>query len=290
MTGIRCSAAGRYYSEGNVTMIDKESELYEYLRKLGRTAVAFSGGVDSTYLLHSAAAALGTENVLAVMTEAQCVPRHESAEALDIARKEGVRLRICSLDQLGIPGFAENPEDRCYICKRALFELMKDAAKSEGFSVICDGTNASDTGDFRPGMRALEELSVISPLKDLGFTKDDIRFYSRQHGLATWEKASFACLASRFPTGERITDEKLRMVEKGEDFLRKAGFTQYRVRIIEGGGGYSASIELLPEEFDIYRKNERGINAALAEAGFSETRLDPDGYRTGKMNEKTKTG
>ncbi|MGI6204426.1 MAG: ATP-dependent sacrificial sulfur transferase LarE [Anaerovoracaceae bacterium] len=275
-------------------MIDKEKELFEYLKKLGRVAVAFSGGVDSTYLLYSAAAALGEENVLAVMTEAQCVPRHESAEAIKLARDSGVRLRVCRLDQLSIPGFAENPEDRCYICKHALFETMIGIAKEEGFGAMCDGTNLSDEGDFRPGMRALAELSVVSPLKECGFTKDDIRFYSRLHGLPTWDKASFACLASRFPTGERITDDKLLMVEKGEDLLRRTGFTQYRVRIIErggdGAGRYAASIELLPEEFDLYRRHEKEITDFLTEAGFAEISLDPDGYCTGKMNEKTKTG
>ncbi|MCI2062231.1 MAG: ATP-dependent sacrificial sulfur transferase LarE [Eubacteriaceae bacterium] len=260
-------------------------KLEKYLSGLGRLAIAFSGGVDSTFLLSAACRILGKENVLAITARAECVPVHESAEADEFCASLGIKQLVLELRQLEIEGFPENSADRCYICKRSLFTEMTAAAVREGFAHLADGTNASDTGDFRPGLRALAELGILSPLKDCGITKDDIRAMSRELGLPTWNKPSFACLASRFPYGERITAQKLDIVEKAENILRALGFEQYRVRIHEAGScGFTASVEVMPKQFGLYGEHRGEIEDGFSALGFARTDLDPEGYRTGSLN------
>jgi len=264
-------------------MINEKLDIY--IKELGKAAIAFSGGVDSTFLLSAACRILGRDNVLAITAEAECVPAHESLEADEFCASLGIRQIVLDLKQLEIDGFAENNEDRCYICKRSLFTAMIRAAAEEGFDHLADGTNASDTGDFRPGMRALTELGILSPLKDCGISKDDIRAMSKELGLPTWNKPSFACLASRFPYGERITAQKLDIVEKAENILRGIGFIQYRVRIYEAGTcGFTASIEVMPDQFGLYREHRSEIENGFSAIGFARADLDPQGYRTGSLN------
>ena len=248
-------------------------------------AVAFSGGVDSSFLLKAAKTALG-DKAVAITLDSDFFPEREKSEAADMCRKEGIRqivIKVCFRD---IERFPDNPPDRCYYCKRHMFSLIKGKAVEEGFPRVMEGSNVDDKGDYRPGERALAELEIESPLRKAGLTKDDIRALSRDMGLDTWSKPSFACLASRFEYDLPITAEKLRMVEKAEDFLMKAGFEQVRVRV----HGDKARIEVLPE--DIYRLSEDNMREKTTEyltrLGFSSVAIDPRGYRMGSMNESLK--
>ena len=190
---------------------------------------------------------------------------------------------MCDVDGDSIQGFRENPKDKCYICKKALFTNIIGVAREHGIQYVIDGSNKDDMGDYRPGMRALAELGIKSPLKELGFTKQDIRDCSRQLELPTWDKPSFACLASRFPYGERITDEKLAMVERAEDLLSKLGFKQFRCRI----HGNMARIEIMPDDFAaVMREDVRNtIVQEYKSYGFTYVTLDLQGFRSGSMNE-----
>ncbi len=261
--------------------IRKEEKLKELLRKEGAIAVAFSGGVDSTYLLHVAHEVLG-ENVLAVTVRSVLFPQGESEEATAFCREEGIRQITPVFEPLKVDGFAQNPPDRCYLCKRELFAMILRVASEAGFATVADGSNADDPGDYRPGMRAIKELGVRSPLKAVGLTKAEIRELSGARGLATQNKPSYACLASRFPYGETIEEETLSMVEHGEAFLRSLGFTQLRVRI---HGGTLARIEVLPAELPLLMEHREAIDTELARIGFSYSAMDLRGYRTGSMNE-----
>ena len=252
------------------------------LRELGSLAVAFSGGVDSTFLLEAAHQVLG-DRVIAVTAVPAFVPRREQREAADFCRERGIRQIVVSPDRLRLDAAMQNPPDRCYLCKREIFRNILDVAHECGIAFVAEGSNVDDTGDYRPGMRAIRELGVLSPLLDAGLNKQEIRLLSRQLDLPTWAKPSFACLASRFVYGEAITDEKLRAVEQAEDLLLGLGFTQMRVRV----HGPLARIELLPEDLPrLTAPDLRGkIVSALREYGFSYVTLDLQGYRTGSMNE-----
>lgn len=260
---------------------DKKARLEEYLAGLGSLAVAFSSGVDSTFLLKAAHSVLG-DNVCAVTAVTAAMPRREIDEARAFCEKEGVRLIEAPVDVFAIEEFRSNPPERCYYCKRALFENIIKAAKENGFRHIAEGSNTDDGGDYRPGIRALQELSVLSPLKEAGLTKAEIRELSRELQLGTWDKPSFACLATRIAYGERITPEKLRMIEKAEDKLFQLGFAQFRVRT----HGELARIEL--PAADIERLAEAGMRAEvggyLRSLGFRYVSLDLEGYSTGSMN------
>lgn len=256
-------------------------QLKDRIASAGRAAVAFSGGVDSVFLLYAAREALG-EQVLALTVSLRAVPRRELGEAEAFCRQQGIRHRIESVDEFSIPGFADNPPDRCYLCKKTLFRRMLAAAEEEGFAVLMEGSNLDDQGDYRPGLRALQELRVESPLKESGFTKAQIREMSRRLGLFAWDKPSMACLASRFAYGERITPEKMERVEQAEEYLAMLGFGQRRVRM----HGNLARIELLSEELPVMMEDGRyrQVQERLSELGFSYVTLDLKGFESGSMN------
>jgi uncharacterized protein len=262
---------------------EKKDKLEQTFRDIGDVLVAFSGGVDSTFLLKMAVDTLGAEKVLAVTARSSTYPATELEEARRAAKAFGVLHKEIDSEELDIEQFAENPPDRCYYCKKELFGKLVEIARREGYGAVADGTNADDAFDHRPGRKAARELEIRSPLLEAGLTKDDIRSLSKQMGLSTWDKGSFACLASRFPYGDRITEKKLEQVGLAEDVLREAGFGQFRVR----HHGTVARIEVAPDE--ISRLHDavlaRQIVGALKKLGYKYVTLDLEGYRTGSMNE-----
>ena len=260
---------------------EKLQLLQEELRRLGSVLVAFSGGMDSTFLLQVAHLTLG-EKALALTARSGVVPQRDLQEAEAFCAKYGIRQLYFDFDELAVPGFAENPPDRCYICKKTLFSNFLRIAKEHG-AVLCEGSNMDDLGDYRPGLRALAELDVHSPLRVAQLSKAEIRFLSHELQLPTWDKPSFACLASRFVYGERITAEKLAAVDKAEQLLWELGFKQFRVRV----HGNLARIEVLPDELQraLAEPVRSTLHNKLQEYGFDYVTLDLLGYRTGSMNE-----
>ena len=264
---------------GDDKVNEKYKRLKEHIISLGSVAVAFSGGVDSTFLLKTAHDALG-KKAIAITEQTDVFPMRERSYAEEFCKKEGIEQIIIKTDVLGIDGFADNPKDRCYICKRALFGEIRKAAAEHGAEYVCEGSNVDDDGDYRPGMRAVAELDIKSPLKDAELTKAEIRALSKELGLDTWDKPSFACLASRFAYGERITREKLAMVERAEQLLYDEGFSQFRVRV----HGDMARIEIKPDEFERMLGMAGRVNSYMRSLGFSYASLDLGGYKTGNMN------
>lgn len=262
-------------------MKDKYDGLKKYLAELGKVAVAFSGGVDSTFLLKVARAVLG-ENVLAITAASKVFPQRELEETKNFCRAEGIRQIIFDSDELTKEIFLQNPKNRCYLCKKALFKKILSLAAENNITCVVEGSNMDDTGDYRPGLQAIAELDIKSPLRHAKLYKKEIRTLSQNLNLKTWDKPSFACLASRFVYGETISDEKLARVAKAEQFLIDSGFKQVRVRI----HGNIARIEILPDEFDkILEKNLRGeIEKNFKAYGFDYVTLDLQGYRSGSMN------
>ena len=261
---------------------EKKQKLENYLKELGSVAVAFSSGVDSTFLLKVAKEVLN-DNVFAVTAKSCSFPGRELSETKAFCKKEGIRQIIVESEELDIDGFRQNPKNRCYLCKHELFTKIENIAKENGVKYVVEGSNMDDLGDYRPGLQAVAELGVKSPLREAKLTKEEIRLISKEMDLPTWSKPSFACLASRFVYGETISEEKLSIVDQAEQLLLDLGFHQVRVRI----HGDMARIEILPDEFPklISEEIREKVTSKLKEVGFSYVTMDLLGYRTGSMNE-----
>ncbi len=264
---------------------EKISAVRARLKTLGRVAVAFSGGVDSTLLLKLAQQELGQE-ALAVTAALRSVPERELRQLGDFCCREGIALVQCDIDELSLPEFAENGPERCYFCKKKIMTELKNAAAAHGIETLAEGSNTDDLADYRPGRRALSQLGIISPLLEQGISKAEVRQAAKQLGLEVWSKPAYACLASRIPMGQEITAQKLSMVEGGEELLHSCGFQQVRLRLHEGG---LARIEVPTE--DIERLTalplRQELFGRLREMGFRFVSVDMGGYKTGNMNEST---
>ncbi len=262
-------------------LLQKQERLVQQLHRLGSVAVAFSSGADSTYLLKVAHDTLG-DNAIAVTARSCSFPERELEQAKAFCASEKIAHWIVDSEELAIDGFRQNPTNRCYLCKRELFTKILEIASERGIAYVAEGSNVDDTGDYRPGLTAIAELGIQSPLRAAGLTKAEIRELSRRMGLPTWNKPSFACLASRFVYGETISEEKLQMVDKAEQLLLDMGFRQVRVRIHRN----LARIEL--EDGDIQKfcapPTRQTVTQRLHELGFSYVTLDLDGYQMGSMN------
>ena len=263
----------------------KYQALETLLQSYESAAVAFSGGVDSTFLLAAAHAVLG-ERVIAVTADSAFFPRREQSDAAEFCRNRGIRQIVFHADVLHDTNIIQNPPNRCYLCKRLIFSQIQQIAAQNGIICIAEGSNLDDLGDYRPGMQAIAELGICSPLREVSLTKQEIRLLSKEMGLPTWEKPSFACLASRIPYGDLITAENLSMAEQAERFLLDSGFRQVRVRI----HGDIARIEVLPADFERIVSFREQVTAELKTIGFRYVCLDLNGYRTGSLNEALNHG
>lgn len=261
----------------------KIGRLRSILEGIGSCVVAFSGGVDSTFLTAVAVQILGKKAVAATIIS-PFVPAEERKAARRLAARIGIR-HVC-LRQALSARIADNPVNRCYYCKYQTFRALGMLARRKGFAAVLDGSNSDDLADFRPGSRAARECGVRSPLQEAGFSKADIRRFSRRMGLETWDKPALACLGSRFPYGERFTPGKLAMVEKAEARVRAAGVRQVRVRY-HGG---LARIEVEPRDFPVVLRHREELGGALRKLGFSHVTVDIDGYRQGSMNGAQRAG
>ncbi|MDR1774666.1 MAG: ATP-dependent sacrificial sulfur transferase LarE [Clostridioides sp.] len=264
---------------------DKLLSLNNYLKKLKKVAIAYSGGVDSNFLLNVAKNILG-ENVIAITIDSPLQSRREIEAAKEYSKKIGVKHIILKIDDLNIDSIIENNERRCYFCKTYVFTKIKEIASQNNIDYVLDGTNLDDMSDYRPGLKALEELEILSPLKECGFRKLDIREISKEMGLETYNKPSFACLASRIPYGTSLNKKTLDIIDKSEAYLEESGFSQFRVRV----HGDIARIEILKEEMYklfseyLFEKIER----KLKEYGFKYVTVDLNGYKMGSMNTNIK--
>lgn len=278
-------------SDGTLSAVDKLEQLHALLRSYGSCLVAYSGGVDSVFLARVARDVL-RDRALAVIADSPSLPRRELQEAIDISQKFGIPLRVVNTAEFKNESYLENPLNRCYFCKHELFTELAPIARAEGFAVIAYGENASDVGDHRPGAQAAQEFQVRAPLKEVGLTKQDIRFYSAQLGLPTADKPQMACLSSRIPYGERVTPEKLHMIEAAEYVLRDRGFYDVRVRhheLTTSGSTpqHLARIELgcdeMPRLFEQSTFSE--VSDELKKIGYAHATLDLAGYRRGSLNQ-----
>ena len=262
------------------SLLDKLENLRTLLKNMESVAIAYSGGVDSTFLLKVAKDVL-IDKVLAITATSLTYPKSELEDAKRLAKSIGVRHIIIHSDEMRNKNFTENPPNRCYFCKSELFSKIKEIAKKEYIRYIIDATNFDDLNDYRPGMIALEELEIKSPLKDSKLTKEEIRVLSKDMNLETWNKPALACLSSRFPYGCEITEEKLKQIEKAENILKKLGINQLRVRY----HNEIARIEINKNEFPLLLNHSNKIIDKFKKLGFTYVTLDLEGYRTGSLNE-----
>jgi uncharacterized protein len=266
---------------------EKLLKLRKIVKKLKSVVVAFSGGVDSTLVAKVCYDVL-KDNSMAVTARSETYPDFEFEEAKGLAKEIGIRHLVLNTSELAIEGFASNPPNRCYFCKTELFEKLKDIAKQHRFLHVADGANLDDMEDYRPGLEASKELGVKSPLKEAGMTKKDVREASKMLNLPNWNKPAYACMSSRFPYGQSITEEKLKMVSEAEKYLRGLGLEQFRVRHHET----IARIEVLPEDIHILTNSPTRdeLLGKFKEIGFTYVTLDLEGYRSGSMNEVLSAG
>ena len=260
-------------------LFKKLENLKTIIKDKGGAVVAFSGGVDSTFLLRVAAEVLG-DNVIAVTANSETYPKRELEEAKLFAKTQGIRHIVIDTLELEIAGFADNPPDRCFYCKQELFSKLTAIAKDNGIKYVLDGSNYDDRNDHRPGMVAAKQLGVVSPLKEAQMTKEDIRELSKEYGLSTWNKPSFACLSSRFPYGTKITPDKLVVIGEAEDFIRDLGFRELRVRHHDT----IARIEVSKADLGRIVAFADQITDKLKSLGFLYVTLELSGYKTGSMN------
>jgi pyridinium-3,5-biscarboxylic acid mononucleotide sulfurtransferase len=275
-----CLNAAYTENKKYITMENKLNTLKDKLKEHKNAVIAFSGGVDSTFLARIAKEVYG-DKLLLITATSSTYPFYELEEAKSLALLLGINHRIIVSEEIDIPGYADNPPDRCYYCKSELFGKIKFIANQEGYEAVFDGSNADDLKDFRPGMKAKHEKGVISPLAESGFTKNDIRYFSAELNLPTASKQSYACLASRFPYGEKITKVKLDRLAMAEFEVRNLGFSQFRIRSHEN----LARFEFIPAEMDLAWNMRDKLTNICLKSGFSYITIDLKGYRTGSMNE-----
>jgi uncharacterized protein len=264
-------------------LLQKDDQLGSILKEMGRVMIAFSGGVDSTFVLKRAHQVLG-DQVIAVTAASETFPTREFNMAVRIAEDMGVKLHRTEVKEFDNADFVANRPDRCYHCKTGLYSHLQTLASEMGYPFIVDGSNMDDLGDYRPGLQAKKEQGVRSPLQEAEFYKDEIRHLSKELGLVTWNKPSFACLSSRIPYGTKIERYKIDQLDEAEDYMYQLGFWQVRVRHHDK----IARIEVMPDEIERVIQHKEDIYTKFASLGFTYVTLDLAGYRTGSMNEVLK--
>ncbi|MBN1523290.1 MAG: ATP-dependent sacrificial sulfur transferase LarE [Spirochaetales bacterium] len=264
----------------NQLLQTKYTMLSDNLKKINSLVVAFSGGVDSTFLLFTALQSLGKDSVLAVTACSPTFPKSELEETINFTKKHSIPHRLITTDEVETINKQGNTPDRCYYCKHGLFSTLTAIAKTEGYQMVVEGSNIDDDHDYRPGRKAIRELGICSPLKEAGLSKEDIRELSHHFDLPTWNKPAYACLTSRFQYYVDITPEALARIEKSEEYLKELGFRQCRVRHYDHKARIEVALDKVPEALS--RADE--IVTKLLGFGYTEIEIDPKGYRTGSMN------